>query len=80
MSQPTLVHEHDKVAIARHIHQKTQHAGLGRLISHIAAKHGVRAGKSAGGPRRQLRVMAKPATTAPKKNKVPFDYAHSRGR
>ena len=41
---------------------------------------GVRAGKSAGGPRRQLRVMAKPATTAPKKNKVPFDYAHSRGR
>ena len=76
MSQPALVHEHDKVAIARHIHQKTPHSALGMAISkvvHHKAKGIPKAARALGTSGK------KPATTAPKKNKVPFNYGASRG-
>lgn len=30
-----LVHEHDKIAIARHIHQNTPHSALGKSLQHL---------------------------------------------
>ena len=73
MSSPALVHEHDKVAIARHIHQRTPHSALGKAIAQVAHH------KAKGIPKAARALGKKPATTAPKKNKVPFNYGASRG-
>ena len=71
MSSPALVHEHDKIAIARHIHQKTPHSALGMAISKVVHH------KAKGIPLAARALGKKPAT--PKKSKVPFNYGASRG-
>jgi hypothetical protein len=76
MSSTALVHEHDKVAIARHIHQRTPHSALGKAIAQVAHHKAKGIPKAA----RALGTSGnKPASKAPKKNKVPFNYGASRG-